>query len=1584
MEVIRKHLDRSREELLDLSTRNRLLNTPRHRRRTKAVEIVDEKSDEIFGLLVGGGNRMSFLPRHSEAPAIDSMEAFLAVEDVSVFSLEATEIEEEESDEADSRHTDTRLQTTLDSDLLRTRLLQLHYDARSALEEQGFNILYLALGFLKWHEEDRKGRELFSPLILLPAVLTRTSARAGFRIEYSDEELSTNLSLQKKLQSQFSVALPDLPDVEDLTPSAYFEAVRKAVANRDGWEVLEDHVVLGIFSFSKFLMYQDLDCENWPKSHPLESHPLVGRLLSQEGFSEEPAFPDDAHVDEVTDPATLPHVLDADSSQTLAIEEVRKRRNLVIQGPPGTGKSQTIANLIAAAVGDGRTVLFVAEKRAALEVVKRRLDQLQLGDMCLELHSHKARKRLVLEDLGQTLALGRPRMQHHNLPKDLRDRRDRLNRHANVLHQPLEPSGVTPFRAIGTLALLSGSGVTPPEFHLHAASGWTRDDIKTREGVLLDHVRLLEDLGQPDQHPWRGVGLEAVLPSDVVRLKQRLEELRGEVARWRDDVEILCAELGLLAATPTAVLEIASLAMRLGTAPPLDTAALTNDVWEDRRDDIADLTDQGATLRSSRETVAERLTDEAWSQDLSPIRQALARHGESLFHLFSKEYRTSVRELKSFARSGLPKANQARIALLDTLARAKRAAEAIDHHASLGQAAFGSRWNGPSSRWAELSGIVSWVDACYREGLRQDFRTILARLAKPQETAAFAKEIGSAFSSLGEQIERFFADLRLDPSQAFDNEALADIEMEALCDRFQLWSEESHRLQEWIRFRDRDTQLRAYGLEELADRLIDGQLAGDDALDVFKYARNEALMQEAWQAEPDLPSFDGRRHDRIVEEFRDMDRRRMDLARAEVAMTHYENIPRGGSGAGELGLIRREIQKKRRHLPLRKLMDQAGTAVQRIKPVFMMSPMSVAQYLAPGRVEFDLLLIDEASQVQPVEALGAVARCRQMVVVGDRRQLPPTRFFDALLDQEGDDDENYFAGDLESILALAQSAGINARMLRWHYRSRHESLIAVSNSSFYDNRLFIVPSPVEDDESGVKFRFVENGLYDRGGTAVNGPEAEAVAEAVIRHAELEQGRSLGVGTFSVRQRDAVLDEIELRRRGRPDLEPFFSESGPEPFFVKNLETIQGDERDVIFVSVGYGRDSSGYMAMNFGPLSSDGGERRLNVLISRAKQRMDVFSSIRADDIDLNRTQAVGTRVLKSFLRYAEMGYMDVPEVGVRDPDSEFEEEIGRALADLGFEVVHQVGSSGFIVDLAIRDPDHAGRYLLGIECDGATYHSSRSARDRDRLRQQVLEDRGWVIHRIWSLDWYQDPEGELRKVMAAAEHARFRTVQAPTPKPGTDPPKPAAPEAEPPPVPTELEREDEAPLEPLADIAAYKEADFSVTLRHEPHEAPIVPDLRDIVARIVDEEGPVHGEEVARRVATLWGKERTGKRIQAAAHRALKAAARADLVAEEGGFWSPPGREPVLRDRADVQSRTLLKAEMLPPAEIRLALGRFVQGHVGCAPGEAVVGATRLFGFRRAGQDLKAVIENELRLMLRDELLVLKHGNVYLSSPGI
>ena len=1587
-DAIHRKLETSRRDLLDLTTRNRLISTARTSTRSGRLEIIDERAEEVFRLLVREGKAMSFLPRESDEYD-DQPDG-----EIHLFQPPEEDVEGEDDDDDDlaEHHLDLHLQTPLADEALQKRLLRLYYDARTSEEEQGVSILYLALGFLKWYEAESSDRERYAPLLLLPVQLDRRSASSRFRLRSSEDEIATNLSLQEKLRADFGLQLPDVPDIEDLSPLDYFAEVSRAVETKPRWEVLPNDIVLWLFSFSKFLMYRDLQPDTWPEERQIENHSLVTALLS-DGFQNDPPIcSDDDNLDEILQPLDMIHVMDADSSQALAIEEVKQGRNLVIQGPPGTGKSQTITNLIATAVKQGKSVLFVAEKMAALEVVKRRLDNVGLGDMCLELHSNKANKRAVLEELSRTLKLGRPRMGNViRQAEDLRLCRDRLNQHARMLHSYLEPSQVTPFQAVGELVRLRAKGVNPVDFQLIDCLSWSAVDKRERQSLLVDLAVHMREIGNPAEHAWRGVQLESIIPPDVDRLAAEVQRILARASR-------LTATASQLAdlidqpnpESPLDVSQIALIGKRLGQAPAMDGEAIGDPIWDQRRAEIDALVDLGSTLSACQQSLADSVVEVGWATDVSQARRNLAAYGRSWLRIFRRGYRDAQATLCGIMTGPPPKSLQERINILDELIRGQQALKNIDEDQAtqdLGKRAFGSVWRGSKSDWSALRQISAWETACREAGMPDTMRRLVARIEDPSTVEGFVKQIGQDLKPLLSELQELFDRLSLDLKFAFGVSDPKRLPLGELTARLDAWRADPQAISKWVAYCIRRKRLDERGMGQLAERLDDGLISADESLDSFLMAYYEELMRETFRRYPDLASFDGASHEQVLLEFKKLDTERLLMARQEVAMAHFEGLPTHGGDAGEVGTLRKQMKLKRRHMPLRKLLQQAGHAVQAIKPVFMMSPISIAQYLQPGVLEFDLLVFDEASQVKPVDALGAIARAKRVVVVGDDRQLPPTRFFSHVVGDDGDEAEvadDFQAADIESVLGLCEAQNMPHRMLRWHYRSRHHSLIAVSNHEFYDNRLYVVPSPFNGDGGdGLQFRYISNGVVERGGSVTNRIEAEAIADAVMDHARRYPDKTLGVGAFSVAQRDAILDELELRRRQAPELEPFFASGTTEPFFVKNLENIQGDERAVILISVGYGKDSSGHMGMNFGPLNNEGGERRLNVLITRARERCEVFSSITADDIDLNRTRARGARALKTFLTYARTGFLDVGEQTGKDFDSEFEREVACAITNCGFDVHPQVGVAGFFVDLAVVDPEYPGRYLLGIECDGAAYHSSRSARDRDRLRQQILEDRGWIIHRIWSTDWFHRPEEQLRKAITAIEQAKVRWAE----RDHTDVDSIVAEQESPPPPEVihrdEVDLESDEPNGPVESVP-YVEASFQVRTSQEIHEVP--PDqLARVVTKIVQVEGPVHQDEIARRAASMWGLQRTGGRIISAVEQALDFAVRQRDIVQKGLFFQPAGQMHVpIRNREDVYSRNLRKPDYLPPVEVRVALEAVVAAHLGIPQDELAREVGRLFGFRSTSTLLRQIVDDELKLLVANGTIDNRNQRLYIAEGTV
>lgn len=1641
-------LKADRRDLLDLSLRNPLLN---YRPRSRGLEIVGESPPDVFRILVRDGRAMTFLhdptapedpepASESTSPELNLASASLSLPesasdqapeppvepaleppqvtspDPLAMTLPAGPVSEPGHEAppspspdlvAESRPdvppaslpststTDLKLQTALSATRLESRLLAIYLAARTSIEEQGVNTLFLAQGMLSWYEADAPQKRLSAPLVLIPVELARTSARDRFRLRHDGEDLGVNLSLAERLKAEFQIALPEMPDADDLDVAAYFDAVADAVQGRPKWEVRREAIALGFFSFGKFLMYVDLDEQGWPEGARPAEHPILKALLG-DGFQESAAeVGEDEPIDRFFDPRENRQVVDADSTQMLALLDADRGRNLVIQGPPGTGKSQTITNLIAEAAGKGKKVLFVAEKMAALEVVKRRLDAAGLGGACLELHSHKTKKKGVLDELRRTLELPRPRL--GPIDDDLRllvEVRDRLNAYSNAVNTPIAASGVTPHEAFGEfLNLREGSApVAPPRPELPAILTWTGFDFKRRLDLVEQLQARLAQAGVPRDHPFFGSRRTMLLASEEEQLLGLIAQARRATDRLRDATSRLAAQLGFDLPEGGDRVEILLRSAGWAGMEALRTGAdLRTEDWGSRANETEELLKDGKALADLHQHHDEAVIPEAWDQDLLETRHDLNVSGRRWWRFFSPTYWRARRQVAMLCRGTPPRGLDEQLALIDAIMAARRYRETVRRHEALAARLFGPQWRGERSNWADLATVshtIVSLHADVREGLVPPaVIDLLATRPHLSGLHALTSAVEEALTARHAAIQPLFAFLDLDEPVRFGPAGYERLGLQDQAALLELWASRANDLRGLAAWNFQVNGCRSEGLDEVVALAEWWPEARHHLAQTFRRWWYEGLLEQAYRERPSLAGFERTSQDQAVARFRELDRLALRHAQARLAHDHWQGLPRKGGG-GQIAVLRREFEKKSRHIPVRQLMVRAGNAVQAIKPVFMMSPMSVASYLPPGSLQFDLVVFDEASQVRPVDALGALLRGRNAVVVGDSRQLPPTNFFDRLTGGADDGDDDEALHDVESILGLFVSQGAPQRMLRWHYRSRHESLIAVSNHEFYDNRLVVFPSPdAGRSESGLVFRHLPQTHYDRGRTRTNPGEAEEVARAVLTFAREQLARpessrqTLGVAAFSVSQMQAIIDQLERLRREDPATEEFFAIGTVEPFFVKNLENVQGDERDVIFISVGYGRTADGNLAMNFGPLNNEGGERRLNVLITRARRRCEVFTNLTAGDIDLARTNARGVRALKAFFSYAQTGTLDAAAATGAESAAPFEKAVNGALTAAGHRVQERIGTSGFRLEMGVVDPDRPSHYLVGVECDGPVYQSARSARDRDRLRQQVLENLGWKLHRIWSAEWFRDPDGELNKACAAIDAAQAVSLAVELPGPDSDP------DPEPGEVPSESKEADDPVAGDLiadsAAIPAYQLATLDVKLgEQELHEVP-PRRMSSWVVKVVRAEGPILASEVARRLADAAGVKRIGNRIQAAFDLAFELSIRQGTLRREGDFlWPAEMNQPLVRDRSALPTASR-KLDLIAPEEIGAAVERVVTEALGMEPPEVAPAACRLLGFNRVSDEMRQRVDAIVEELVRQNRLLKRGDHLLAPDPG-
>ena len=1213
--------------------------------------------------------------------------------------------------------------------------------AQSAIEETGVNIAYLSFGFIHWFENENSEYEMRAPILLVPIAIANESAIEPYTISVTDDEIIVNPTFSFKLHNDYGIKLPEFEDdIEE-----YFNKIEELISKLK-WKISKE-VKLATFSFQKINMYKDIKDNGKTIVKNTNIRSLLGDPTVESSLGQ-------GESNKKIDLLDLHNVVDADSSQAEAIELVLQGKSFVLQGPPGTGKSQTITNIIAECLLNDKKVLFVSEKLAALNVVYEKLKNVGLEEFCLELHSHKANKNQVIAELCHTLKLHKSGISDQ-AEKELRSKKEiqkKLDDYTTELHKVHPKIN----KSLYSLYEEASSCRKAPnmEFVIQGIREKGEDYFEKAESALNKYVEYTSSIGYDyRKNCWYGYSNHDCSFQSVMQVKSDLLSISSLCKKLQEISKALTEKYGIEANTLAHAYAFRDF-FNLAKESEFITASLLNAyLFTHVRDTIKEMIALSNIIIENKSKLNELFDEDIYELDGHTTYKKLTKQFSGFFsRLFNKEYKQILKSIKLCKKDGKKPTYKVAVQYAELLSVFQQKLKDFNELQQHIQQHLGQGYQGVNTDFDQLLMELNKLDEILKSGITFEALYTMDYQRFSNEKMTFEKLANEYNNALNSNLD---AEKRLSASFNHSEFDFYNVLTDVLISKCENCYQSIDKLDNWCEFAKLLVQLEELDLRSFVNKTIDEKINSELIASAFKKAFNMQWIDLILHDSAILLSLSRISHDEAVRLFREKDKLHFEINKAKIKATlsakrpNLDMIAQGSS----ISVLLREGEKKRKKKSIRALLSEIGDLAQVLKPCFLMSPLSVSTYLSSD-IQFDVVIFDEASQIFPQDAVGAIYRGKQLIVVGDSRQMPPSNFFNSSVEIDLDDEDEDVT-DFESILDMCATV-LPQRRLKWHYRSRYEQLISFSNKNFYENDLITFPSSKNDEIGiGVDYVYVD-GIFDRK-SKTNRIEAEKIVDMVFEHIDRYPNRSLGVVAFSVAQQTLIDKLISKRRQEDPSREYFFKSDKLEPFFVKNLETVQGDERDTIIFSIAYAKDAQGRLLLNFGPINRQGGERRLNVAITRAKFNVKLVSSMHYSDIDLSSSKSVGAKLLREYLDYAENGAIALDRsISVNrfeHFDSDFEVEVCDFLRENGYSVDTQVGCSSFKIDLAVKRPDTSD-YVLAVECDGASYHSSKTARDRDRLRQDILERMGWNFYRVWSTDWFKNNQVEKERLLDAVKKA--------------------------------------------------------------------------------------------------------------------------------------------------------------------------------------------------------------------------------------
>ncbi len=1228
-----------------------------------------------------------------------------------------------------------RLHTYLIDKDLEKNVSRTYRETKDNMAESGANTLYLVLGELKWTEgKTEKSRYYYAPIVLIPIEIIKKSASAGYIIKGTDEDSQVNVTLLEFLRQKFDLDIsglnPPPTDEHGVDIEKIFGTVRHAILNYKGWDVLEN-AYIGNFSFAQFVMWNDI--HNHPEM--LRRSPIVQALM--DGDVEWNTYvPSLKQEDEPYLPVSV------DDSQLRAINMAVNDVSFVLHGPPGAGKSQTITAMIANAITRGKTVLFVAEKPAALDVVENRLKSIGIGDFCIEIHSNKVKKSHVLDQLKRVKedfrVLGM-KTDYESKMAEIRKARAELDEYGHSLHRKRH-------YGLSVKELIDEYESIPEQekklhFDYEYIKSISQKDVERAVLLMERMVSAGNKLGNPGDSVFKSVGqteytmlfkdnLDDALYTYEKSLNALSEEARNFAKEALQSEPLSKLDYISMFSLADAMIKAEAIPEYLMNSDNIDLIESTLLCFIEKRDSLS--REKGRFISKYKESIlsvdldgfAKKYADASKKifgkeKAINAVSQEIEQH--TLFSVKQELLSVIENEVENYKKSKE-----------EYLASFAAVPAYVKDKANLTITA-----EDVIRITAENKNIVSSVEGHLETIKKFKSAGIYENVKKRVQSLYDAK---AAFDAAEENVSKLL--VMTMPEDATDW-------IKGKLDFADLVSSNGAELRNWIAFNETRSECLKENLQEICDLYMSG-LDGDKVVSVYLRSLYRALLRDALEEDQVLNRFNGNTFNERIAEYKKLEEQLLEITKEEIIYNLSHNLPIGYSAASlsnELKILNKAITSGGRGMSIRELFEKVPNVLRKMCPCFLMSPISVAQYISADSDLFDIVIFDEASQIRTCEAVGALSRGKNAIIVGDPNQMPPTSFFAS----DSYDEDNFEVEDLDSILDDCLTLGMPETHLEWHYRSRHESLIAFSNRSFYENNMMTFPS-VSDRERRVKLCTV-NGVFKSGKDRTNEKEAKAIVSEVLRRYDTENLRkySIGIVTFNQPQQKLIENLLEEEYKQNHEFE-LWATIGEEPLIVRNLENVQGDERDIILFSVTYGMDEERRWRQDFGPLNKEGGWRRLNVAVSRAKYEMIVFTSITSSMIE-DTGKSRGVKGVKSFLEFAANGYIKGEVNQDNTKPKGIVATLCRKLEEQGYSVQRNIGHSKFKIDIAVVNPYDESEYILGIMLDGDTYKASLdNTNDRELSQISILKGLGWHLHRIWTMDWWANSEQIISELLDVLE----------------------------------------------------------------------------------------------------------------------------------------------------------------------------------------------------------------------------------------